>query len=59
MKFQEPGEEDYDTLQKVLHNLDYLWKNARFSYTPKMHSVLVHELEQTRECQGNWRHAGR
>jgi hypothetical protein len=43
MKFQEPGDEDYDILQKALQNLDYLWKNAGLSYTPKSHSVLVHE----------------
>jgi len=52
MKFQEPGDEDYDILQKALQNLDYLWKNAGLSYTPKLHSVLVHTMEQMRECQG-------
>jgi hypothetical protein len=52
MKFQDPGEEKYDILQKALHNLHYRWNNAGLSYTPKMHSVLVHALEQMRECQG-------
>jgi hypothetical protein len=28
MKFQEHGEQDHDILQKVLHNLDSLWKSA-------------------------------
>jgi DNA-binding ferritin-like protein (Dps family) len=52
MKFQEPGDKDYDILQKALQNLDYLWKNAGLSYTPKLHSVLVQAMEQMRECQG-------
>jgi len=50
MKFQEPRDEDYDILQKALQNLDYLWKNAGLSYTPKLHSELVHAMEQMREC---------
>jgi hypothetical protein len=52
MKFQEPRDEDYDILQKALQNLDYLWKNTGLSYTPKLHSELVHAMEQMRECQG-------
>jgi hypothetical protein len=52
IKFQEPGDEDYDILQKALQNLDNLWKNAGLSYTPKLHSVLVHNIKQMRECQG-------
>jgi hypothetical protein len=52
LKYQEPDEEDYKILQQALENLDYLWKSAGLSYTPKVHSVLVHALEQMRECQG-------
>ncbi len=52
MKFQEQEEEDYSILQKALKNLDYLWKNAGLSYTPKLHNVLAHALNQIRECQG-------
>jgi len=52
MKYQEPQDEDYDILQKALQNLDYLWKSAGLSYTPKIHSVLVHAMEQMRACEG-------
>jgi transcriptional/translational regulatory protein YebC/TACO1 len=52
MKYGEPDEEDFNVLEKALQNLDFLWKRAGLSYTPKMHSVLVHALEQIRECQG-------
>jgi hypothetical protein len=52
LKYQEPDEEDYNILQKALENLDYLWKNAGLSYTPKVHSLLAHALEQMRECEG-------
>jgi hypothetical protein len=52
MKYQEPQDEDYDILQKALHNLDYLWKSAGLSYIPKIHSVLVHAMEQMRACDG-------
>lgn len=37
---------------KGTKNLDYLWKNAGLSYTPKLHNVLAHALNQIRECQG-------
>ncbi len=35
-----------------MNNLDYLWKVAGLSYTPKVHSVLVHALDQMKELQG-------
>jgi hypothetical protein len=52
MKHQEPQQEDYCILEKALTNLDYLWKTANLSYTPKIHSVLVHAMEQMKRCQG-------
>ncbi len=52
MKNQVPEEDDYTTLEKALNNLDYLWKVAGLSYTPKVHSVLVHALDQMKEFQG-------
>jgi hypothetical protein len=52
LKNQVPEEDDYATLEKALNNLDYLWKVARLSYTPKVHSVLVHALDQMKEFQG-------
>ena len=52
LKHQEPEEHDYDILTKALGNLDYLWKVAGLSYTPKIHSVLVHALEQMRKSKG-------
>jgi hypothetical protein len=52
LKNQVPEEDDYTTLEKALNNLDYLWKVARLSYTPKVHSVLVHALDQMKEFQG-------
>jgi hypothetical protein len=52
MKYGEPNEEDFNVLEKALQNLDFLWKSAGLSYTPKVHSVLVHALEQIKECQG-------
>ncbi len=52
MKFHEPEEEDYVILEKALQNLVFLRKDAGLSYTPKVHSVLVHVLEHMREFQG-------
>jgi hypothetical protein len=42
MKYGEPDEEDFNVLEKALQNLDFLWKSAGLSYTPKEHSVRVH-----------------
>jgi hypothetical protein len=52
LKNQVPEEQDFVTLEKALNNLDYLWKVARLSYTPKVHSVLVHALDQMKEFEG-------
>jgi hypothetical protein len=42
----------YHILERALANLDYLWKVANLSYTPKIHSILVHALDQMRRLQG-------
>ncbi len=52
LKHQKPEEHDYDISTKALYNQDYLWKVAGLSYTPKIHSVLVHALEQMRKSKG-------
>ncbi len=52
LKNQVPEQEDYETLEKSLNNLDYLWKIAGLSFTPKVHSVLVHALDQMKKLQG-------
>jgi hypothetical protein len=46
LKHQEPKAQDYFILERALINLDYLWKVANLSYTPKIHSILVHAVEQ-------------
>lgn len=52
MRYLEPEDKDYGILQKALQNLDFLWKSAGLSYTPKLHGVLVHALEQMKRCEG-------
>jgi hypothetical protein len=46
LKYKEPKEEDYLILDRALLNLDYLWKVASLSYTPKVHSILAHAVQQ-------------
>jgi hypothetical protein len=52
LKYNEPQPEDYSILDRALDNLDYLWKIANLSYTPKIHSILAHAMEQMKRCQG-------
>ncbi len=52
LKNQVPEQEDYETLEKLLNNLGYLWKIAGLSFTPKVHSVLVHALDKMKKLQG-------
>jgi len=52
LKHKEPTQQDYDVLERSLHNLDYLWKVANLSYTPKIHSILAHALEQMKRLEG-------
>jgi hypothetical protein len=52
MRYNEPQQEDHYIFERVLTNLDYLWKVANLSYTPKIHSILVHALDQMKQLQG-------
>ena len=52
LKYQEPNDDDYSNLSKALENLEYLWKISGMSYTPKIHGVLVHALEQMKRLNG-------
>ncbi len=52
MRYNEPQQEDHYIFERVLANLDYLWKVANLSYTPKIHSILVHALDQMKQLQG-------
>ncbi len=52
LKYQVPEQHDFVTLEKALNNLDYLWKGAGLSYTPKVHIVLAHAMDQMKELQG-------
>ena len=52
LRCNEPQQHDYDILERALDNLDYLWKVANLSYTPKIHSILVHALEQMKRLRG-------
>jgi hypothetical protein len=52
LKNQVPEQLDYLTLEAALKNLDYLWKIAGLNYTPKVHSVLAHTMDQMKELEG-------
>jgi hypothetical protein len=52
LKYNEPQPEDYSILERALDNLDFLWKIANLSYTPKIYSILAHAMEQMKHCQG-------
>ncbi len=52
LKNQVPEQHDYLTLEAALKNLDYLWKIAGLNYTPKVHSVLAHAMDQMKELEG-------
>jgi hypothetical protein len=41
----EPGEEDYQVLEKCLEKLHELWGLAQLNFTPKMHSLVKHGPE--------------
>ncbi len=53
MRYNEPQQEDHYIFERVLTNLDYLWKVANLSYTPKIHSILVHALDQMKSKGNN------
>jgi hypothetical protein len=51
-KYGEVNPEDYEVLEASLKNLQKLWENACMSFTPKIHGVLAHAIEQVRRFQG-------
>jgi hypothetical protein len=52
LKHGEPQECDYQIAEKALANLEYLWKMANLSFTPKIHCLLVHAIHQMRSFDG-------
>ncbi len=52
LKHGEPTEEDYVTAEKALQNLEYMWKMANLSFTPKIHCLLAHAIHQMRYLEG-------
>jgi hypothetical protein len=46
LKNGEPQEDNYVMTEKALKNLEYLWKIANLSFTPKIHCLLVHATNQ-------------
>jgi hypothetical protein len=48
LKNGEPQEDNYVMTEKALKNLEYLWKIANLSFTPKIHCLLVHATNQMR-----------
>jgi hypothetical protein len=51
-KHGEPDEEDYKVAERALDHLEFLWKLANLSYTPKIYGLLVHEIYQMRYIEG-------
>jgi hypothetical protein len=52
MNYGEPKEEDYNTAEMALKNLDYLWSTATLGLTPKLHSLINHAVKQMRKIGG-------
>jgi hypothetical protein len=52
MKHGDPTLDDFATLERSLVNLDYLWEQAGMNYTPKIHGVLSHAVEQMKRFGG-------
>jgi len=52
MRNGEPNQTHYEAAEKHLKNLFKLWNAANLSFTPKVHSLLVHALEQVQLFQG-------
>jgi hypothetical protein len=52
MKNGEPQENDFVIAEKNLENLHYLWTQAQLNFTPKIHGLLNHAVEQMRRFQG-------
>jgi hypothetical protein len=45
MKHGAPKESDYEILERSLMNLDFLWRQAGISFTPKIHGILCHAFQ--------------
>jgi len=45
-------ENDISELKRATQSLDYLWNSAGLSFTPKIHGVLSHAVEQVERLQG-------
>jgi hypothetical protein len=52
MKNGEPTERHHEAAEKHLMNLFNLWTTANLNFTPKVHSILVHALEQVKLFNG-------
>jgi hypothetical protein len=52
MRNGEPNQTHYEAAEKHLKNLFKLWSAVNLSFTPKVHSLLVHALEQVQLFQG-------
>ncbi len=50
-KYGEVKPEDDEVLEASLKNLQKLWDNARMSFTPNIHGVLAHTIEQVRRFE--------
>jgi len=48
----EAQESDFVVAEQHLKNLHYLWKQAHLSFTPKIHGLLSHAVQQMGWCQG-------
>ncbi len=44
--------EDIRVLEEAIVNLDYLWTACDLSFTPKIHSVIAHAVEQVKQLGG-------
>jgi hypothetical protein len=52
MKHGAPKESDYEILERSLMNLDFLWRQAGISFTPKIHGILCHAFQQMKRLGG-------
>ncbi len=52
MKHGDPTADDFANLQRSLVNLDYVWEQAGMIYTPKIHGILSHAVEQMKRLGG-------
>jgi hypothetical protein len=52
MKHGGPTESNYEILKHSLMNLDFLWRQAGISFTPKIHGILYHACQQMKQLGG-------